>query len=89
MTTKKRTRAARKMRRLVRLCRCRKPSFGLCTPVCMSEEGRALMEANQPFLGRFVCFHCGGVAKGKPEMWDHITGETVIRRLLQLGIART
>ena len=44
MKHKKRTRADRKVRRLVRLCRCRKPSFGLCTPVCMSDEGRALIQ---------------------------------------------
>ena len=72
---------------VVRLCHCEEPSFGICTPVYLTDEGRDLLEANRRFLGRFVCFHCGGVAEKRPDNYDHITGETVIRRLRELGIA--
>jgi hypothetical protein len=75
----------------VRLCHCEQPSFGICTPVFMTEEGRAMLEANRQLIGRYigrhVCFHCGGVAYKQPDNDDHIMGETVIRRLLELGIA--
>lgn len=79
--------AARLHEPVIRPCECKSPSWGLCTPVAMTDEGVRLLEANRPFIGKFVCFDCGGVAQSKPESYDHITGETVIRRLVELGRA--
>jgi hypothetical protein len=72
---------------VIRPCQCESPSWGICTPTAITNEGTRLLEANRPFIYKFVCFDCGGVARSIPENYDHINGETVIRRLVQLGLA--
>lgn len=71
----------------MKMCQCQKPSFAICTPICLSDEGRALLTKYSAYIGKFVCFDCGGVSVCKPDNYDHITGETVARRLDELGVS--
>lgn len=68
------------------ICNCEKPEFALCTPVCMTDEGIELLKANAEYINKYVCFECGGISKNKPEVYSHITGETVVMRLVDLGV---
>lgn len=87
LTVTKDTAAAGVQQPVIRRCECESPQFAICTPVAMTNGGVRLLEANRPFIGKYVCFECGGVASSKPGSYDHITGETVIRRLVDLGLA--
>ncbi len=69
------------------LCRCGSPALGLCTHSSYTAEGCALLEANSRYLGQYVCLYCGGVAGNVPDIMYQMTGETIIRRLLDIGFA--
>jgi hypothetical protein len=70
----------------LKICQCNKPTFALCTPVAMDDHGKSLLLENSHCIGQCFCFNCGGVAKELPEVYDHITGGTVMCRLETLGI---
>ena len=69
------------------VCACKKPEFAKVLPVSMDEQGRRRLEHNRRWIGQFVCFDCGGIAESEPPSWDHVTGGTVIGRLIELGVA--
>ena len=67
-------------------CRCEDAEFAICTPVAMTDEGKEMLRKNMEWIGEFVCASCGGVSDEKPDTYAHITGETVLRRLVELGV---
>jgi len=41
------------------------------------------------YSGHFACFDCGGeVARQDAGCYDHVTGDTVARRLSELGVIK-
>lgn len=67
-----------------RPCECDDPSFARCNPVSLGVWGVEALDLNSDWIGRFVCFNCGGVADTEPAEADHITGGTVMLRLHEL-----
>jgi len=72
----------------MKICKCKNPEFALCRPTCFDDQGVRLLSANWQFVNEFVCYECGGIAKGIPKNYDVVTGQTIIERLVRMGIAR-
>lgn len=71
----------------MKICKCKKPQFARLLPIAVTDEGLARLERNRDLIGKFFCYDCGGQPLENPEAYDHITGETVIDRLIELGVA--
>lgn len=67
---------------------CKNPQFARLLPVAVTSLGKARLEQNKTLLGRFFCFDCGGETLQTPGNYDHVTGDTVIERLIELGAAK-
>jgi hypothetical protein len=71
---------------LARRCACQEPQYALCTPGALDDESLELLKANFGWVGKYVCYYCGAVSDGEPYHYESITGGSVIKRLLELGI---
>ncbi len=72
---------------MLKECSCEKPEFALvngCFMFTVPPDAHKI----RPFIGRFVCFHCGGVAKEVPENYCSVTATTIMRRLKELGLIK-
>lgn len=71
----------------MKICVCKEPQFAKLLPIAITPEGAARLEHNRDLLGKFFCYDCGGQPAQDPPVYDHILGETVIDRLIELGVA--
>jgi len=69
-------------------CNCEEPDFVLCTPTVYSENGARLLRRNRKYIRQYVCHHCGGIAANKPSEFVYEAGESVMIRLLELGLIK-
>ncbi len=72
-----------------KFCECDEPQFAKLHPVAMTDEGGRLLRNNDELIGLCFCYHCGGEPEYEPTSPDHVTGETVVRRLVELGVAKS
>lgn len=69
------------------ICNCNGGSrYALCNPVFYNPIGEVLLKKYKHFIGKLVCFDCGGISEKVPSSYDSISGETVCGRLEELEI---
>lgn len=69
------------------ICNCNGTSqYALCNPVFYHPRGEQLLKKYKHYIGKFVCFDCGGVSENLPSSYDSISGEAVCDRLDELDI---
>lgn len=69
----------------MKVCQCAEPQFALANG-CFLGGIPPDAEKIKPFIGKYVCFFCGGIAPEVPHQSDCVTGGTILLRLKQLGV---